>query len=53
MIAPSFNAKIGKREIDEVPLVESAPRYTAGDVEEPAMPQLVEGGEREEASEDE
>jgi DNA recombination protein RmuC len=45
--------EIGKREIDEVPLVESAPRYTAGDVEEPAMPQLVEGGEREEASEDE
>jgi DNA recombination protein RmuC len=45
--------EIGKREIDEVPLVESAPRYTAGDLEEPAMPQLVEGGEREEASEDE
>ena len=45
--------EIGKREIDEVPLVESAPRYTAGDLEEPAMPQLVEGGEREEASEGE
>ena len=43
--------EIGKAEIPEVPLVESAPRYTGGDVEEPAMPELVEGGEREEASE--
>ena len=43
--------EIGKREIDEVPLVESAPRYTGGDTEEPAMPPLVESGEREEASE--
>ena len=43
--------EIGKRTLDEVPLVESAPRYTGGDVEEPAMPQLVESGEREEASE--
>ncbi len=33
--------EIGKREIDEVPLVESAPRYTAEDsnaTEEPALP---------------
>jgi DNA recombination protein RmuC len=43
--------EIGKSEIPEVPLVESAPRYTGGDIEEPAMPQLVESGEREEASE--
>ncbi len=43
--------EIGKREIDEVPLVESAPRYTASDEETPAMPQLAGGQEREEASE--
>jgi DNA recombination protein RmuC len=43
--------EIGKAEIPEVPLVESAPRYTGGDIEEPAKPQLVESGEREEASE--
>ena len=43
--------EIGKAEIPEVPLVESAPRYTGGDVEEPALPELVESGEREEASE--
>ncbi len=27
--------EIGKREIEEVPLVESAPRYTGSDVEDP------------------
>ena len=43
--------EIGKREIEEVPLVESAPRYTADDVEEPAAPRLVGGGKREEVSE--
>jgi DNA recombination protein RmuC len=43
--------EIGKAEIPEVPLVESAPRYTASDLEEPARPQLVEGGTREEADE--
>jgi DNA recombination protein RmuC len=43
--------EIGKSEIPEVPLVESAPRYTGGDIEEPALPELVESGEREEASE--
>lgn len=35
--------EIGKREIDEVPLVESAPRYTAEDsdaTEEPALPSV-------------
>ena len=41
--------EIGKREIDEVPLVESAPRYTSGDVEEPAKPRLVDAGEEERA----
>ncbi len=30
------------REIDDVPLVEGAPRYTADDVQEPASPALVE-----------
>ena len=43
--------EIGKREIEDVPLVESAPRYTSGDVESPAMPQLGSGGSREEADE--
>ncbi len=35
--------EIGKREIDDVPLVEAAPRYTeaADDTEEPAPPRLV------------
>jgi len=43
--------EIGKSEIPEVPLVESAPRYTGGDLVEPALPEPVESGEREEASE--
>jgi len=43
--------EIGKREIEEVPLVESAPRYTGSDIEEPAPPNLVEGREKEEAGE--
>ena len=34
--------EIGKREVDEVPLVESAPRYTASDWAEPPPAQLVE-----------
>ena len=42
--------EIGKREIEDVPLVESAPRYTSSDVEEPATARLVEGT-REEAGE--
>jgi DNA recombination protein RmuC len=40
--------EIGKTEIPEVPLVESAPRYTGSDVEEPPTARLVEGT-REEA----
>lgn len=44
--------EIGKREIEDVPLVESAPRYTAQDVQEPASPLLVEAGEDEDAVED-
>jgi len=36
----------GKREADEVQLVESAPRYTAADIEAPQSPHLVESGER-------
>ena len=36
--------EIGKREIDEVPLVEGTPRYTAQDMEGEDTPQLVEGG---------
>ena len=43
--------EIGKSEIPEVPLVESAPRYTGGDIEELALAPRVESGEREEASE--
>jgi DNA recombination protein RmuC len=39
--------EIGKRELDEVPLVESAPRYGAGDTERP-MPRLVDSGDAEE-----
>ncbi|GAA0282367.1 DNA recombination protein RmuC [Alteraurantiacibacter aestuarii] len=38
------------KEIDEVPLVEGAPRYTAKDVQEPASPLLVETGEGEDTS---
>ena len=43
--------EIGKSEIPEVPLVESAPRYTGSDLEEPAPPGLVEGRAKEEADE--
>ncbi len=39
--------EIGKAEIDEVPLVESAPRYT--DVEEPPRPRLVDTSNAEDA----
>jgi len=42
---------IGKAEIPEVPLVESAPRYTGGDVEEPAPVRLVGGTQAEELGE--
>ena len=42
---------IGKAEIPEVPLVESAPRYTGGDVEEPAPVRLVGGTQVEETGE--
>jgi DNA recombination protein RmuC len=35
--------EIGKREIEDVPLVESAPRYTGNEVEEPVPIKLVEG----------
>ncbi len=38
--------EIGKREIEDVPLVESAPRYTGGEGEEPAPIKLVEGNRR-------
>ncbi|MCB2059576.1 MAG: DNA recombination protein RmuC [Novosphingobium sp.] len=41
--------EIGKREIDEVPLVEAAPRYgETVDTSEPAMTQLVDGSKDEE-----
>jgi DNA recombination protein RmuC len=40
--------EIGKRELDEVPLVESAPRYTAADSEDRRVPRLVDSGEAEE-----
>lgn len=46
--------EIGKREIDEVPLVESAPRYGRSDSDSedaPAMPQLAGKKARKEASE--
>jgi DNA recombination protein RmuC len=43
--------EIGKREIEDVPLVESAPRYTGGDVEEPAPVRLVGGTQAEEVGE--
>jgi DNA recombination protein RmuC len=40
----------GKRDVDEVPLVESAPRYTAADLkEEPPSPRLVDTAEGEDA----
>jgi DNA recombination protein RmuC len=38
------------REIEEVPLVESAPRYTAADVVEPSV-RLLDGGAQDEAAE--
>ncbi len=41
--------EIGKREIEEVPLVESAPRYTAADVSDD-MPQLEDGSSDAKAS---
>ena len=37
----------GKRELDDVPLVESAPRYGAAD--EPATPRLVDTADEDEA----
>jgi DNA recombination protein RmuC len=43
--------EIGKREIEAVPLVESAPRYTGGDAEEPASFRLVGGTQTEESGE--
>ena len=39
--------EIGKREIEEVPLVESAPRYGAAD--EPPTPRLVDTSDEEDA----
>ena len=42
---------IGKAEIPEVPLVESAPRYTGGETDEPVPVRLVGGKEVEEAGE--
>jgi DNA recombination protein RmuC len=39
----------GKRDVDEVHLVESAPRYTAADLEEPPSPGLVDTAEGEDA----
>jgi DNA recombination protein RmuC len=42
---------IGKAEIPEVPLVESAPRYTGSDTEEPAPVRLVGGTQVEETGE--
>jgi DNA recombination protein RmuC len=44
--------EIGKREIEDVPLVESAPRYTGGDAEQPGPVRLVGGTGVEEAGED-
>ena len=43
--------EIGKREIDEVPLVESAPRYTGGEGEDAAPVRLVGGTQVEEGEE--
>jgi DNA recombination protein RmuC len=42
---------IGRAEIPEVPLVESAPRYTGGDTEDGAAVRLVGGKDQEEAGE--
>ena len=42
---------IGRAEIPEVPLVESAPRYTGGDTEDGAPVRLVGGKDQEEAGE--
>ncbi len=41
------NIEIGKREIEEVPLVESAPRY--GSADEPVAPRLVDTADEEDA----
>ncbi|TIX51783.1 DNA recombination protein RmuC [Alteraurantiacibacter aquimixticola] len=38
------------REIEDVPLVEGAPRYTGADIQEPASPRLVEEAEEETGS---
>lgn len=43
--------EIGKREIEEIPLVENAPRYTGADIQEPEMPSLVETAAEEEGQE--
>jgi len=43
---------IGKAEIPEVPLVESAPRYTGGDGDDAAPVRLVVGGAQMEEGED-
>lgn len=43
--------EIGKREIEDVPLVESAPRYTDGDAEQAAPVRLVGGTQVEESGE--
>ncbi|MGZ3258683.1 MAG: DNA recombination protein RmuC [Croceibacterium sp.] len=43
--------EIGKREIEDVPLVESAPRYTGSDLEDPAPVRLVGGTQVEEVDE--
>ena len=38
--------EIGKREIDEVPLVEGTPRYTAQDLDAEDAPQLAGSGDK-------
>lgn len=43
--------EIGKREIEEIPLVENSPRYTAADLAEPDEALLIDSKESEEASE--
>jgi DNA recombination protein RmuC len=43
--------EIGKREIEDVPLVESAPRYTGGDADDAAPVRLVGGTQVEESGE--
>ncbi len=45
--------EIGKREIEDVPLVESAPRYTGGEAEDAAPVRLVGGTQAEESGESE